>query len=765
MLADFPLTEVRLLPGPFRHAQEMDLRYLLSLDPDRLLRNFRVNAGLPTDARPYGGWEAPTCELRGHIVGHYLSACSMMYASTGNPELKRRIGYMVAALARCQAALSEHGSHPGYLSAFPESFFDRVDERKPVWAPWYTMHKIMAGLLEAYQDGGDPQALDVLNRLAAWVKFRVDRLSTAQFQASLDTEQGGMNEVLANLAAVTGNADDLRLAQAFNHQAVFVPLERREDELTGLHGNTQIPKIIGAAREYELTGDPAYRTVADFFWHCVALDRSWVTGGDTDEEHFFAVGTESEHLNQTTAETCNTYNMLKLTRHLFAWDASAGTMDFYERALYNHILASQDPDTGMMIYFLSLEPGFHKLYCTPDQTFWCCTGTGMENHSKYGDTIFFHGADALYVNLFIPAVLRWPEQGLVVTQTTRFPGDGEDDLSLRLGAPRRLALKIRWPAWSATAAFAVNGRAAPVAGGHPGSYVTLEREWRDGDRVSARFQLRLHTEPMRGDASQVALLYGPIVLAGELGRDGLQGRPTEYAGAWPEARVPEAIPLVPGLVATPADLLRHVEPVAGPNAKPLTFRTAGIGRPHDVTLEPLYRIVNQRYTVYWQLYDEAGWRAHFAGAEPRELAREAAERRLVDQVWAGDSDSEFEHALDAGSSEIEESDDVMYRAAAHGSFGWTLKAVPGVPLVLKVGYAGLATAPFEVRVNGRPVAVQALQAHQQKWWKAVPVTETYPVPASLVGSADTLTVEFAGVGTDPTGPVIFCELSRPAPQT
>jgi len=326
MLSAFPLAQVRLLDGPFKHAQEQDHQYLLALDPDRFLHNFRLNAGLPSAAEPLGNWEAPASELRGHATGHYLSACSLMYASTGDPELKRRIDYMVAELAVCQAAARRQGFHAGYLAAFPESFFDRVDAGKKVWAPWYTMHKIMAGLLDAHENGHNAQALVVLNQLADWVKFRVDRLPVEQFQASLNTEHGGMNEVLANLSAVTHNPDQLRLAQAFNHHAIFAPLARGEDQLDGRHGNTQIPKIIGAVREYELTGDPVDRRMAEFFWQRVALHRSFIFGGNTDAEHFFPVNSESDHLTQTTGETCNTYNMLKLTRHLFAWSPSAAVV-------------------------------------------------------------------------------------------------------------------------------------------------------------------------------------------------------------------------------------------------------------------------------------------------------------------------------------------------------------------------------------------------------------------------------------------------------
>lgn len=315
----FDLKDVRLLEGPFREAMLRDQKYLLSLDPDRLLHNFRVTAGLPSSARPLGGWEAPDVELRGHSLGHFLSACALMYSGAGDEQLKSKGEAIVAELAKIQQALQSRGFTPGYLSAFPEEFFDRVDSARRVWAPYYTIHKIMAGLLDMYLHCGTAQAFDVLLKKADWVRFRVDRLSDEQQQRALDTEFGGMNEVLANLYAVTGNAEHLRTARKFDHRAVFDPLARGEDRLSGLHANTQIPKAIGAAREYELTGEKNYYDIATFFWKRVAQHHSYVIGGHSDGERFFPIENFSRHLGASSTETCNTYNMLKLTRRLFAW--------------------------------------------------------------------------------------------------------------------------------------------------------------------------------------------------------------------------------------------------------------------------------------------------------------------------------------------------------------------------------------------------------------------------------------------------------------
>ena len=595
----FPLSRVRLLDSPFRDAMLRDENYLLSLDCDRLLRNFRVNANLPTDAKPYGGWEDPACELRGHTVGHYLSACSLMFASTGDARFKERADKIVAGLAECQNALATNGSHAGYLSAFPESFIDRVENRQKVWAPWYTLHKIMAGLLDANQLCGNAQALDVLTNMANWVKFRVDNLSEEKMQASLDTEFGGMNEVLANLYGVTGNADYLKTAEAFNQKKIFDPLAAGEDKLNGLHANTQIPKMIGAARQYELTGDQRDADIAKFFWQEVALQRSYVIGGHSDYEHFFPTNDFAKHLSAQTAETCNTYNMLKLTRHIFEWSPDAVAMDFYERALYNDILASQDPDAGMFTYFMSLKPGHFKTYSTPENSFWCCVGTGMENHAKYGDTIYFHGDNSLFVNLFIPSELSWPEKNLAVRQETKFPESDTTRLNFQTQTPVQLALKIRWPAWAEKISVRVNGAKQKISGA-PGSYVSLDREWQNGDRVDIELPMKLHTEPLPGTSNIVAVLYGPIVLAGNLGTNGM---PNPYAkDQWDLVKISD--PQVPVFVGDAKTLLKKIKPTD----EPLVFQTKNLGEPNDVTLIPFYKANHERYSVYWNVVSAEDWK-------------------------------------------------------------------------------------------------------------------------------------------------------------
>ena len=592
----FALEDITILDPDLLRMRRQTLDYMLALDFDRLLHNFRINAGLPSSAAPLYNRESPTNGWRGHYVGHFLSASGQMYATTRDARIKSKADAIVAELAKCQARLGEQG----YLSAFPESSFDDLEQGRPAAVIWYALHKIMAGLLDAHEHLQNQQALDVLEKMAAWVDWRTGRLPEDQMQRTLQTEFGGMNEVLANLSAVRKNPRYLEVAKRFDHHVVVDPASQGRDTLAGLHANTQIPKFIGAARQFELTGDPYYRDAALFFWQQVALHRSYVTGGNSVSEHFRTPpDVLASELTDLTQETCNTYNMLKLTSHLFGWYAEPQYADFYERAFLNHILATPHPSEGSPLYYLGMQPGQWKAHFVPHEGFFCCCGTGLENFAKLGEGFYFHDGQSLWVNLFFASEVRWREKGVVLRQETRFPDEAGMRLIVQSKSPVAFSLKVRIPYWAENVSFSINGKPfQPHEKLAPSSYAKIDRTWKDGDRVDVQLPMRLHLQAIPDDANLAAIMYGPLVLAGELGTQDLDPKRLYSEdkflhGGFPSIAVPE-------LAGDRHALEKWIQPVRAAD-KPLAFHTVNAGRPNDVILSPFYRLFDQRYCIYWHL--------------------------------------------------------------------------------------------------------------------------------------------------------------------
>jgi DUF1680 family protein len=610
----FNMKQVRLLEGPFKETMERDRKYLHVLESDRLMHMFRVNAGLPSSAEPLAGWERPDCELRGHSLGHYLSACALMYASTGDEELKSNADAIVAELAKCQKALGPSG----YLSAYPEEFIDRVEAIKEVWAPYYTLHKIFAGLLDMYVHCGNRQALGVAEGMASWVKMRTDRLNEEHMQGMLDhTEQGGINEAFSNLYALTGNPEHLKLARRFDQKSYTEPLSKYQDQLKGLHANSLIPNIIGTAREYELTGDRVLQHIATYFWEQITRTRCFATGGTSNNEKWESNPYHlSNQISRSSHESCCTYNMLKLTRYLFSWDPKPCYADYYERALFNGILPTQNPEDGMMMYYVPMASGLYKTFMKPRSSildwtdtekedlakygkyhgtsFWCCTGTGMENHAKYGDSIYFHDEQGVFVNLFIASELNWSEKGVHIRQETNFPEEEGTTLIIVVDQPTEFTVHIRIPYWvEKEGQVKINSKLSEIFSS-PGSYLTLKRTWRDGDRIEVNLPMDLHLHRMPDDPQLAAIMYGPLVLAGQLGKENIT-KEKIYGYRSPTG---DPVP-VPYFVADDNDLDSWIKPVAD---GPLMFRTVNAGRPKDVTLVPFYKLFGQRYAIYWKIH-------------------------------------------------------------------------------------------------------------------------------------------------------------------
>lgn len=630
----FSLDRVRITGGPLKHAMELNKDYLLELEPDRLLSRFREYAGLPVKAANYKGWE--DLGISGHSLGHYLSACAMMAASTSDKRFFERVDYIVGELEICQIA---HGD--GYVSGIPrgkELFNElRVGDIRSQgfdlnggWVPFYTLHKLFAGLRDAYRVAGNKKAIIVEEKLGLWLEGILSELNEDQIQEILKCEFGGMSEVLADLAVDTGAERFWRLSEQFHHHKFLNPLSEGRDELAGKHANTQIPKVIGAARQYEVSRKQPYRDISEFFWSQVVHHHSYVIGGNSLNEHFGEPGELSDRLGANTCETCNSYNMLKLTKHLFQWNALAEEGDFYERVLYNHILASQHPVDGRVTYFVSLDMGGHKSYNSKFDDFTCCVGSGMENHSNYGNAIYFHGDRSLYVSQYIPSQLDWRELGVSVNQTTLFPEQGSVKLEFNCCGPTSFSLSLRYPYWAESGMeIKVNG--VPYHhGGIPSSFITIERLWQNGDFVEITIPMTLRKEEIKGNPNRVALMYGPLVLAGDLGPANNEENVTDLL-------------YTPVLVTDDTSFLDDVHLVEG---KLNTFATSGLGYPRDVELYPFYRLHDHNFTVYWDVFTMKEWKkAELSYKNSIEKERDL-QLKTVDFVQPGEMQPERDHGFE-----------------------------------------------------------------------------------------------------------------------
>ncbi len=598
---------VRLLDSPFSRAVAVNREYLLALEPDRLLAPFRREAGLPAKATSYGNWESTG--LDGHTAGHYLAALASMIAAgadTSDGELQRRLGYLLDELELCQKAGGD-----GYLGGVPRSrelwkavAAGDLGEIGKRWVPWYNVHKTFAGLRDVTLATGNPKALALLVSLGDWCVKVTSSLTEAQMQRMLATEYGGMNEVMADLYALTGERKYLETAERFNHHAVLDPLLRREDRLTGLHANTQIPKVTGFARLAALTGNQEQDAGARFFWETVTGRRSVAFGGNSVAEHFNAPTNFQGMLQHRQGpETCNTYNMLRLTERLFATQPRAAYADYYERALYNHLLASIHPTDPGYVYFTPIRPGHYRVYSQSQHGFWCCVGTGMENPGRYGAFIYARARDGVFVNLFIPSELRLAPD-ITLRQETRFPFEPRTRLRVKSAGPETLTLHIRHPAWVAAEALSlkVNGEPVPVAS-TPSAYASIRREWRDGDVLDVELPMRTTVERLPDGSDWVALLQGPIVLACPTSTENLVGLRADGSRM---GHVPHG-PLVPTnqvpvLRTTVDDLPAHVVPDL--RAGPMRFRLRDVVEPpssEGLPLLPFFELHDSRYQMYWEL--------------------------------------------------------------------------------------------------------------------------------------------------------------------
>jgi hypothetical protein len=684
MARPYSLHDVRLLAGPFKNAMRLNGKYLLDLEPDRLLHNFRKLAGLKPKGKAYTGWEKDS--ISGHTLGHYLSACALHYASTGSRKHLKRVEYVLTELRQCQQA---NGN--GFVFGFPrgkEVFQELIKgdirakafDLNGCWVPLYNLHKTFAGLHDAYTLCDKKLALTISRDLGDFLIGVFEKLSKKQMQKMLNAEQGGINESLADLYRLTGEKRYLDTAERIYHEKVLDPLSKKKDILPGLHGNTQIPKVIGCARLFELTGAPKYHAIADFFWDTVVDHHTYVNGGNGDNEYFGRPDKRANRLGCTT-ETCNTYNMLRLTRFLYAWNPDARYFDYFETALYNHILSSQNPETGMTVYKNYLSMPARKNFCTPFSSFWCCTGSGIENHAKYGESIYWRDDESLYVNLFIPSVLKDRRRGLTVRMETGFPFTDKVELKITCDEPRTVTLKLRYPKWADKGmSVGVNGRNVKF-NAKPGSYVAVRRKWKTGDVVSAVTPMSLRYQAMPDMANRVAFFCGPILLCAPL-------------------QTREDMPV---LISEADKLMDKIRPVGG---RALDFRTDGLARPCDITLTPHYGTYKSLYTVYMDVFTKDAWARKQARYAAEQQRLEELCERTCDDMRIGEMQPERDHKLkSSGESYVGRYLDRPFRDARNGGFfSFDMKVDPDKPVDLVCTWRADRTRVFDILVSGKKIA-------------------------------------------------------------
>lgn len=674
----FDIQDVRLLPSPFKHAEDLDIQYLLELDADRLLAPYLREAGLPQKAESYTNWE--NTGLDGHIGGHYVSALSLMYGSTGNDSIKQRLDYMLSEWKRCQDANGD-----GYIGGVPEGkqVWDEIEQGNiragsfdlnGKWVPLYNIHKVFAGLRDAYLYAGSEEAKEMLIKMTDWAINLTSNLSDEQMQDMLRSEHGGLNEVFADVVAITGEDKYLQLAHKFSHQLVLEPLLNKEDKLTGMHANTQIPKVLGYKRIADLEENKAWSDASEFFWQTVVNNRSIVLGGNSAYEHFHPSDDFSRMIKaEQGPETCNTYNMLRLTKMLYQTSPDKSYIDYYERALYNYILSTIHPERGGFVYFTQMRPSHYRVYSQPHTSFWCCVGSGLENHAKYGELIYAHNGDNLYVNLFIPSVLIWKDKGVKITQENNFPEKAQTVLTIDPDYPTSFSLKIRNPQWVDKSGLTVKVNGKPISIKKDKDYISIDRKWNVGDRVEVDMPMYLYTEQLKDNSNYYSFLYGPIVLAAKTGREDLKGLFADDSRGGHIAHG-KIIPMkdIPILVGDPKELTSLIRPKT---EEPLSFVLSNLyaGKEKvDMQLIPFYKLHEDRYIIYFPQATESELKEIQQKAEDEEKETIRLDALSVDKVSCGEQQPESDHFVKMDDSWTGFTDDQHWREA-RGWFSYQLR--------------------------------------------------------------------------------------------
>jgi DUF1680 family protein len=753
-----PLTAVRLTGGPLKHAQDLDAAYLLSLDPDRMLAFYRKRANLPQKAEGYTGWDADGRQLTGHIAGHHLSAISLMWAATGDVRFKQRADYIVSELKIVQDANRDGfaGALPGVKEAFADVSKGKIRaanfDLNGLWSPWYTLHKTFAGLRDAYRHTGNQAALDIEVKFAQWAATYLDPMDDATVQRMLATEFGGMNEMMADLYADTGDKRWLDLSYKFEHKAVIDPLKRGDDPLSSLHGNTQVPKLVGSAARYAYAGDKADLIAATVFWDRVVNHHTFATGGHGKDEYFREPDRLGNITEGRTAETCNVYNMLKLTRKLFALQPDIRYADFHERALFNHILGSIDSQDGATCYMVPVGSGVRREYADMQRSFTCCVGTGMESHALHGLGLYYEDGNRLWVNLYAPSTAQWEGAGVKLSMATSFPEGDTAALTLDLRAPKSFTIALRRPSWAGDG-FEVRVNDNTVAQRLQNGYVEITRSWRSGDRIALTLPKTLRLERLSDDPKKAVVMWGPLVMAGDLGA--APRRRDDGDGDGVRAVAPEPVALV-----TSRPLNEWLKPIAG---KPGSYRASGVARtisaqaPADVEFSPFYSMHRRNYTAYWDLLsadDVKARAAEIAAERERMRALEAATVALADP---GDRENEKRFNPQGVETSVIRTDGRSGRRAIQW-FSYDLPLSSNGVFAIVAAYNSDQRRPrsFDVLVNGTRVGSEAQpQSSRSKFYD-----KEYAIPAALIRDQKSVTVRFEATNGLEVTPVFGVRLIR-----
>lgn len=743
---EFPISDVTLLDGPLKKAMDLNAEVLLQYDCDRLLAPYRKQAGLEPRKPSYPNWDG----LDGHVGGHYLSAMAM-YAAQGNAECRERMEYMLSELKECWQASNENNPEWGrnYIGGMPDSRniwsnFKKGDIRvySSAWAPFYNLHKMFAGLRDAWVYCGDPTARELFLRFCDWAVDVSSGLSDEQMEAALNTEHGGMPEVLADAYAISGNPAYLECARRFSHKAMLDPLADHKDILDNLHANTQVPKVVGFERISELSGDSRYHDASEFFWNVVTGERSLAFGGNSRREHFPTRETSIDFVNDIDGpESCNTNNMLKLTEELHRADPDSRYADYYERATFNHILSTQHPEHGGYVYFTSARPRHYRNYSVPNEAMWCCVGTGMENHGKYGQFIYTKVDGDLYVNLYAASELDWRDKGVVMRQETAFPYSESSRISVASGSGD-FSVMLRKPAWTDGFAVKVNGRRVKADQFEKG-YLRVSRKWKEGDVIEVSFPMHGYVEHMPNVPQYVAIMYGPVLLGIKTGTEDLKAlladdsRFGQYASG-------EKLPIdkAPYLIADDVDSIGDdLVPVKG---KPLHFTlSTRMENPIEGELQPFFEIHDSRYMMYWLAFDDSDYQSYLENLAKEEEARQALESRTVDKVQPGEQQPETDHDMVTDQSVKGDTDGAFYRDASDGHyFGYTMVTGGRTGLNVRVKYWGQdewRSCEYDLLVDGK--LVRSVN-NTRKWRTSQFKYEEYPIPDELLKGKDEVKVRF-----------------------